>query len=62
MSCLTKNNIVILFELVFVKSNHIYADIKYKSQTNEREIEFENFLSMLLSDPEITQTEGLYCR
>jgi hypothetical protein len=63
MSCTTKNNILILFELVLIKSNHIYAEIKYKSQSNIRETDFENYLSIILSDVEQDlQNEEIKCR
>ena len=63
LSCTTKNNIIILFELVLMKSNHIYGEIKYKSESNSKEIDFENFLTILLSDVEVKEEEvELACR
>ena len=53
MSCTTKNNILILFEMVLVKSNHLSAEIKYKSESNSKEVDFENFMTILLSDGEM---------
>jgi hypothetical protein len=46
----TKDNVIILFELVLVKSNHIYAEIKYKSESNMKEPDFEKFLSLILCE------------
>jgi hypothetical protein len=63
MSCTTKNNIIILFEMVLIKSNHIYAEIKYKSESLVREKDFESYLTILLSDVEVVeQGEELTCR
>lgn len=50
MSCTTKDNIIILIEMVLVKSNNLYAEIKYKSESITRESDFENFLMLILSD------------
>jgi hypothetical protein len=62
MCCTSKNNILTLFELVLVKSNHIYAEIKYKSESNMRERDFENFMAMLLSEEEVIQDMEVVCR
>lgn len=62
MSCTTKNNIVILFELVLIKSNHLYTEIKYRSESNSQETDFENFMVMILSDVEVAIEEDLSCR
>lgn len=62
MSCTTKNNILILFELVIIKSNHIYAEIKYRSESNDRENDFENYLTILLSEVEAREVEEVTCR
>ncbi len=63
MSCTTKDNILILFEVTLIKSNHIYAEIKYKSESNMRESDFENFLTILLSDAEADEQKvELACR
>ena len=50
MSCTTKDNIIILIEIVLVKSNSLYAEIKYKSESKSRENDFENFLMLILSN------------
>ena len=62
MCCTTKSNIMILFEIVLVKSNLIYADVKYKSESSLRETDFENFLSMILSDVEVEEESEMACR
>jgi hypothetical protein len=62
MSCTTKNNILILFELVIYKSNHLFAEIKYKSESDSREVDFENFMTIVLSDEEGIEAEELACR
>jgi hypothetical protein len=62
MCCTSKNNILTLFELVLVKSNHIYAEVKYKSESNLREVDFENFMVLLLSEEEVIQEINVACR
>lgn len=63
MCCTTKNNVMILFELSLIKSNHLYAEIKYKSETNMIEKEFENFLTINLSEGESnSRDEDFACR
>ena len=51
-----------LCELSLIKSNHIYAEIKYKSESNAKEIEFENLMAMLLSEEEVKGDIELACR
>ena len=36
--------------MVLLKKDYLYSEIKYKSETNEREVQFENFLMMLLTN------------
>ena len=62
MSCKTKDNIIILIEIVLVKSNNLYAEIKYKSEKKTRESEFENFLMLILSDCGQAMSEELVGR
>lgn len=50
MSCTTKDNILIVAEIVLVKSNHLYAEIKYRSESKARESDLEKFLVLILSD------------
>ncbi len=63
MSCTTKNNILILIEIVLVKSNHIWCEVKYKSESGQKEVDFEYFLTLLLSDVEVPEEcEEMTCR
>lgn len=62
MSCTTKNNILILFELVIMKSNYIFAEIKYRSESNCKEVDFENYLTILLSEVDDTEPDEVRCR
>ena len=63
MSCTTKNNILILFEMSLIRSNHIYAEVKYKSESNFIEKDFETYLTILLSDVESSEnSEEVTCR
>lgn len=62
MCCTSKNNILTLFELVLLKSNHVYAEVKYKSESNSREVDFENFMTLLLSEEEVIQDIEVACR
>jgi hypothetical protein len=62
LSCTTKNNILILCELVLINSNHIYAEVKYKSESNNRENDFENFMTILLSDVPCKSEMDFTCR
>jgi hypothetical protein len=62
MCCTSKNNILTLFELVLLKSNHVYAEVKYKSESNSREVDFENFMTLLLSEEEVIQDIDVACR
>jgi len=50
MSCTTKDNILILLEVTLIKSNHLYGEIKYKSESENRHTELENFVNNLLVD------------
>ena len=61
-SCTTKDNCVIIFEMQFIKKNNFYAEVKYKSETNQKELHFENFIMMILTD-NLTNNETEYvCR
>ena len=55
LSCTTKNNTHILIELILIKSNYIWCEIKYKSESGQREAEIENFLYLLLSEMELQE-------
>jgi hypothetical protein len=64
MCCKTKNNMIILFELSLIKSNHMYAEIKYKNESGAREMDFESFLVIILTDGDGTNEASveLACR
>ena len=62
MCCTSKNNILTLCELNLIKSNHIYAEIKYKSESNAKEVDFENLMAMMLSEEEVRGDIELACR
>ncbi len=62
MCCTNKNNILILFEMVLYKLNHIYAEIKYKSESNMREVDFEKYMTIILSEEEVEVEEDIACR
>ena len=50
MSCTTKDNLLILVEITLINSNFLYAHVKYRSESQEKETEFENFLQLILSE------------
>ena len=62
MSCTTKDNFLIFFEMTLLKKDYIYSEIKYKSETNEKEIQFENFLMLILSYFENEINDDFVCR
>ena len=63
LSCITKDNILILSELTLLNTNFIYGKIKYKSESCQKEVEFENFISMILSEVEVdNSSEDEACR
>ncbi len=63
LTCTTKNNILILLELILIKSNHIWGEVKYKSESSEKEPEFENLLYLMLSDLELPlERDEITCR
>jgi len=57
MSCTTKDNLLILVEITLINSNFLYAQVKYRSESQEKETEFENFLQLILSDIDETNFE-----
>lgn len=61
MTCTTKDNIIILFELQIIKSDNFYAEIKYRSETNQKEICFESCLMMLLTLETINEYSNSDC-
>jgi len=63
MSCTTKENVLILLELTLVLSNFLYGELKYKSESGNREEDFENYVNLLLTDGnEENQFEEIVCR
>ena len=46
MTCTTKENMLILLELSLVTSTHLYGEVKYRSESEKKEIDFENFLNL----------------
>jgi len=57
MSCTTKDNLLILIEITLVNSNFLYAMVKYRSESQDRESEFESFLSILLSEVDMNDSD-----
>ena len=55
MTCITKENILILLEIIMIKTNNIYMEVKYKSESLQREDDLEKFLTLIISD--VTQNE-----
>ncbi len=62
MSCTTKDNLLILIEITLIYSNYLYAHVKYRSESQEKETEFENFMQILLSEVDETLFEEPICR
>ena len=59
MTCITKENILILLEIVILKTNYLYLEIKYKSESLQREEDLEKFITLILSD--VAQNEKEEC-
>ena len=49
LACTTRDNILILSEFTLVSSDFLYGKIKYKSENQCRESDFENYLTLILS-------------
>ena len=62
LSAITKDNSVILSELTLIKNDFIYAKIKYRSENNVKEIEYENLFAVLIRDGEEEKKEDVICR
>lgn len=62
MACTTRDNVVILSELCLTSNDQLYGRLKYKSQNKEREIDFENYLTLVLSQSDQTLIEDAICR
>ncbi len=62
MSCTTKDNYIILFEMQILKKDYFYAEIRYKSETNQKEIMLENYLMMFLTYNNPEDVNDCLCR
>ena len=62
MTCLTKENILILLEIMMHKSNYLYMEIKYKSESLQKEGDLEKFLTLIMSDVEQNEKEDIIGR
>lgn len=62
MTCITKVNILILLEIVMVKTNYLFMEVKYKSESLQREEDLENFLTLIISDVSQNETEDIIGR
>lgn len=62
LTCTTRDNIIILAELTLVSSDFLYGKLKYKSENKGREVDFENYLTMVLSDVETNNVEEIISR
>ncbi len=62
LACTTRDNILILTELTMVNSDYLYGKIKYKSENTSRQVDFENFLTLILSSCEQETVEETISR
>ena len=63
MACTNKENVLILLEITLVLSNYLYGEVKYKSESGNREQDFENYVKLLLLDGnEPEEIEEIVCR
>lgn len=62
MTCITKNNILILFEIALIKSNFVYSEVKYKSEAECKEDEFEKLMCSIVMEDEIEESKDIICR
>lgn len=62
LSAITKDNSLILAELTILHSDFFYGKIKYKSQNNSKESQFENLIAMLMSEADEDEEEDVMCR
>jgi hypothetical protein len=51
-----------LAELTLFSSDFLYGKLKYKSENKEREIDFENYLTLILSNIEEKSVEEIISR
>jgi len=52
LACTTRDNILILTEFTLISSDFLYGKIKYKSENLGRELDFENYIALILSNHE----------
>lgn len=62
LSCTTKDNILILMEMILTNNDVLSGSVKYKSERMTRESDLENFLAMILSESDLIEKEDVYCR
>ncbi len=63
MSCTTKENVLILLELSLIMNTNLYGEVKYKSESEKKETDFENYLCLLLTDGcDELESEEIVCR
>jgi len=48
--------------LTLVSSDHLYGKLKYKSEGKGNEIDFENYITLILSNVENNVVEDVICR
>ncbi len=62
LACTTRDNIMIFSELALQSSDFLYGKIKYKSENQGRETDFENYLTLILSSSEQNMFEEVISR
>ncbi len=62
LACTTRDNILILSEFTLINSDFLYGKIKYKSENQCREVEFENYLNFILSSCDQEEIEETIAR
>jgi hypothetical protein len=62
MACNTKENITILLEFILLKTNYLYVEVRYKSESLQREGDLEKFLTLVLSDVGQNENEEIIGR
>lgn len=62
LACTTRDNIMIFSELSLQSSDFLYGKIKYKSENQGRETDFENYLTLILSSSEQNMFEEVISR
>lgn len=62
LACTTRDNVLILSELCLTSNDQLYGKLKYKSQNKVRETDFENYLTLVLSQSDQSLSEDAICR